>query len=139
MTQNNGYNGYNDYNRNYSGQNQQQGYRQNNPGYDNGNYYQNPMFPPYQEYTQNNPFNCGPTGKSRGIFCILAFFFGTIGLQYFYAGKTLGGVLSIIISIVTCGAWAIIPMLQGIILLWNYPNEEFYNKFIASNSGFPLF
>lgn len=109
--------------------------------YQQQNYGQQPYGQPqpYGDSAFNNPFNCGPTGKSRGVFCILALILGSIGLHYFYAGKTVGGILTILLMCVTCGAWAIIPLLQGIIILWNHTNEEFYYKFIASNSTFPLF
>lgn len=116
------------YNQQY---NQQQGYQQQG--------YQQPYTRPYVESTINNAFNCGPEGKSRGIFCLLALVAGTIGLHYFYINKVTAAILTIVLTIVTCGCWAIIPILQGIIILWNHTNEEFDRKFVASNSSFPLF
>lgn len=151
-----------DYNQNYNqqgynqqGYNQQQGYQQQ--GYQQQGYqqgynqqynqqqgyqqqgYQQPYTRPYVESTINNAFNCGPEGKSRGIFCLLALVAGTIGLHYFYINKVTAAILTIVLTIVTCGCWAIIPILQGIIILWNHTNEEFDRKFVASNSSFPLF
>ncbi len=146
-----------DYNQNYNqqgynqqGYNQQQGYQQQ--GYQQGynqqynqqqgyqqQGYQQPYTRPYVESTINNAFNCGPEGKSRGIFCLLALVAGTIGLHYFYINKVTAAILTIVLTIVTCGCWAIIPILQGIIILWNHTNEEFDRKFVASNSSFPLF
>ncbi len=116
------------YNQQY---NQQQGYQQQG--------YQQSYTRPYVESTINNAFNCGPEGKSRGIFCLLALVAGTIGLHYFYINKVTAAILTIVLTIVTCGCWAIIPILQGIIILWNHTNEEFDRKFVASNSSFPLF
>lgn len=116
------------YNQQY---NQQQGYQQQG--------YQQSYTRPYVESTINNAFNCGPEGKSRGIFCLLALVAGSIGLHYFYINKVTAAILTIVLSIVTCGCWAIIPILQGIIILWNHTNEEFDRKFVASNSSFPLF
>ena len=114
-------------------------YQQQN--YGQPNYGQQPYGQPqpYADSAFNNPVNCGPTGKSRGIFCLLALVLGSIGLHYFYAGKAAGGIITILLTLITCGAWAIIPLLQGIIILWNQSNEEFYYKFVASNSTFPLF
>lgn len=150
-----------DYNQNYNqqgynqqGYNQQQGYQQQDyqQGYQqayNQQYnqqqgyqqqgYQQSYTRPYVESTINNAFNCGPEGKSRGIFCLLALVAGSIGLHYFYINKVTAAILTIVLTIVTCGCWAIIPILQGIIILWNHTNEEFDRKFVASNSSFPLF
>lgn len=147
-----------DYNQNYNqqgynqqGYNQQQGYQQQGyqqgynqqQGYQQQGYqqqgYQQPYTRPYVESTINNAFNCGPEGKSRGIFCLLALVAGTIGLHYFYINKVTAAILTIVLTIVTCGCWAIIPILQGIIILWNHTNEEFDRKFVASNASFPLF
>lgn len=116
------------YNQQY---NQQQGYQQQG--------YQQSYTRPYVESTINNAFNCGPEGKSRGIFCLLALVAGSIGLHYFYINKVTAAILTIVLTIVTCGCWAIIPILQGIIILWNHTNEEFDRKFVASKSSFPLF
>lgn len=121
------------YNQQY---NQQQGYQQQ--GYQQQGYQQS-YTRPYVESTINNAFNCGPEGKSRGIFCLLALVAGSIGLHYFYINKVTAAILTIVLTIVTCGCWAIIPILQGIIILWNHTNEEFDRKFVASNSSFPLF
>lgn len=146
-----------DYNQNYSqqgynqqGYSQQQGYQQQgyqqayNQQYNQQQGYQQQGYQqsytrPYVESTINNAFNCGPEGKSRGIFCLLALVAGSIGLHYFYINKVTAAILTIVLTIVTCGCWAIIPILQGIIILWNHTNEEFDRKFVASNSSFPLF
>lgn len=141
-----------DYNQNYNqqgynqqGYSQQQGYQQQgyqqayNQQYNQQQGYQQSYTRPYVESTINNAFNCGPEGKSRGIFCLLALVAGSIGLHYFYINKVTAAILTIVLTIVTCGCWAIIPILQGIIILWNHTNEEFDRKFVASNSSFPLF
>ena len=86
------------YNQQY---NQQQGYQQQG--------YQQSYTRPYVESTINNAFNCGPEGKSRGIFCLLALVAGSIGLHYFYINKVTAAILTIVLPIVTCGCWAIIP------------------------------
>lgn len=141
-----------DYNQNYNqqgynqqGYSQQQGYQQQgyqqayNQQYNQQQGFQQSYTRPYVESTINNAFNCGPEGKSRGIFCLLALVAGSIGLHYFYINKVTAAILTIVLTIVTCGCWAIIPILQGIIILWNHTNEEFDRKFVASNSSFPLF
>lgn len=135
-------NNYNQGNYNQQGYNQQ-GYQQQgyNPGYNQG--YQQPGYGysmrPYKETTANNAFNCGPEGKARGIFAILALIGGTIGLHYFYVNKVAAAIITIVLVFVTCGLWAIIPFLQGILGLWTMTNEEFDRKYVCSTSAFPLF
>lgn len=120
---------------------QQQGYQQQ--GYQQGAYQQNyrAYTRPYVENTANNAFNVGPEGKSRGVFAILALVCGSIGLQYFYINKAVGGILTILLVLVTCGAWAIINLIQGIIVLWAMSNADFDRKFVApgTSSAFPIF
>lgn len=93
--------------------------------------------------------NCGtnihpdiPTGnvavKDRTLAGIFAILFGTLGIQYFYVGKITAGILSILISICTCGLWEIITLVQGILML-TMSDEDFYRKYITSTSTFPLF
>lgn len=116
---------------------QQQGYQQGyNQGYQQP--YQQPMRP-YVETTNNNAFNCGPEGKSRGVYAIFALMLGSIGLHYFYINKVGAGIITILLVLITCGAWAVLPVIQGILAFWNMTNEEFDRKFVATNSFFPFF
>lgn len=116
----------------------QQGYQQQG-GYRQQQGYQQPYCRPYVEDTKNNAFNCGPEGKCRGVYAILAMVLGSLGLHYFYCNKIGGGILTIVLVCVTCGAWAVLPIIQGIVALWSMTNEEFDRKFITSTSFFPLF
>lgn len=116
---------------------QQQGYQQGyNQGYQQP--YQQPMRP-YVETTNNNAFNCGPEGKSRGVYAIFALMLGSIGLHYFYINKIGAGIITILLVLITCGAWAVLPVIQGILAFWTMSNEEFDRKFVATNSFFPFF
>lgn len=146
-----GYGQQQNYNQTYNqqgyqqqgGYQQQQGYQQGyNQGYQQQGYqqrpYQQPMRP-YVETTSNNAFNCGPEGKCRGVYAIFALILGSIGLHYFYINKVGAGILTIVLVGITCGAWAILPVIQGILALWNMTNEEFDRKFVATNSFFPFF
>jgi len=95
---------------------------------DNGGYaYGNDAFSP-----------SGPEGKSRGVAGLLAILIGTLGVHYFYLGKVGGGILTIILSFVTCGLWGIIVLIQGILMLC-MTNEEFERKYVTNSSTFPLF
>lgn len=98
--------------------------------------------PPYDAYSQNydrnNAFDEGPEGKSRGVAALLAILLGGLGIQYFYLGKTTAGFLTILLSIVTCGVWQVLMLIQGI-LMFCMTNAEFRRKFVLSNSTLPLF
>ncbi len=130
------YNNYNGYNPN-SGHNPN-GYNAGpNPNYG----YNNPGgYPPGTGNNLNNigPFDEGPTGKSRGVAGLLAIFLGTLGIQYFYLGKTTAGILAIVLSLVSCGALSILWLIQGIMMI-AMSESEFERKFIYSASSFPLF
>lgn len=92
-----------------------------------------------QEYFQrNNAFDSGPTGKSRGIAALLAIFLGGLGIQYFYLGKTTAGILSILLSLITCGLWEIVTLIQGILMLC-MTNADFNQKYVENPSNFPVF
>lgn len=87
----------------------------------------------------DNAFDaCGPEGKSRGVAALLAIFLGGLGIQYFYLGKATAGILSIVLSLVTCGCWSIIAFIQGILMLC-MSNEQFRMKYVTNPSTFPVF
>lgn len=90
-------------------------------------------------YERNNAFDSEPvSGKSRGVAALLAIFLGGLGVQYFYLGKTTGGLLTILLTIVTCGIWEIITLIQGILMLC-MDNRTFCQKYVNSTSTMPLF
>lgn len=101
-----------------------------NPGYN----YQGA----YQQWYQNDAFASGPGGKSRGVAALLAIFLGGLGIQYFYLGKVMAGILSIVITLCTCGIWEILTLIQGI-LMFCMDNQTFEQKYVNTNSSFPLF
>ena len=86
----------------------------------------------------NDPFQSGPEGKSRGITALLAIFLGTLGVQYFYLGKNTAGIISIILSLVSCGLWEIITIIQGI-LMFCMTNEQFRAKYVLNQATMPIF
>ena len=76
---------------------------------------------------------------SKKTLCgIMAILFGTLGVQYFILGKIGGGLVTILLSIVTCGLWEILMIVQGVLML-TMSDEEFYRKYVASPSFMPLF
>ena len=87
----------------------------------------------------NNPFdNCGPEGKCRGVAALFAILLGGFGVQYFYLGKIMAGVLSILINLCTCGVWSLVMLVQGI-LMFCMDNQTFRAKYVLTTSQFPLF
>lgn len=55
---------------------------------------------------------------SQRILCgVLGILFGGLGIHRFILGDTKGGVLRIVISIVTCGMGSLIGFIEGIIYL----------------------
>lgn len=69
---------------------------------------------------------------------LLAIFLGGLGIQYFYLGKVMAGILSIVITLCTCGIWEILTLIQGI-LMFCMDNQTFEQKYVNTNSSFPLF
>lgn len=122
---------------------QQQGYQQQQQGYQQQGYQQQG----YQQQYANKPpvnygnvFDPGPSGKSRGVTALLAIFLGTLGIHYFYVGKTVPGVVFILVSLVTCfSLTAIASLVQGVLLLTSTTEEDFENKWINPVNSFPLF
>ena len=90
-------------------------------------------------YDANNAFDsCGPEGKSRGVAALLAILLGGLGIQYFYLGKVSAGIICIVLTIVTCGLWEIVTLIQGI-LMFCMTNAQFRQKYVTTNASFPLF
>ena len=90
-------------------------------------------------FVRNNPFDSDPqSGKSRGVTALLAIFLGGLGIQYFYLGKVTAGLLTILLTIVTCGLWEIVTLIQGI-MMFCMDNRSFCQKYVETNKSFPLF
>ncbi|MDE6297713.1 MAG: GYF domain-containing protein [Muribaculaceae bacterium] len=70
-----------------------------------------------------------------GIFAIIL---GGLGIQYFIIGKTAAGLLTILLTIVTCGLWEILTFIQGILML-TMSDADFKRKYVDSTSTLPLF
>lgn len=96
---------------------------------------------PQQSYQQmnDNAFDpCGPEGKSRGVAALLAILLGGFGIQYFYLGKAVAGIISIVLTAVTCGLWSVVMLVQGI-LMFCMTNQQFRQKYVLTTSTLPLF
>lgn len=85
-------------------------------------------------YGQNNFANSGKSNIAAGL---LAIFLGYLGIQYFYIGKVSAGLITILLSIVTCGMWEVVTLIQGIYML-TLTQEQFDNKYVYTTSTFPI-
>ena len=86
----------------------------------------------------NGLFDDGPEGKSRGVAMLLAIFTGSLGLHYFYLGKTTGGIVYLIITLFSCGTvTGLLGLIQGIIML-GMTNEEFRRHYVLNPSSMPF-
>lgn len=77
--------------------------------------------------------------ESKRILCgVMAIVLGGLGIQYFIMGKTAGGFLTILLTLVTCGLWEIVVFIQGIMMLC-MSDSEFMTKYVNSPKTLPLF
>ena len=99
---------------------------------------QQPPQQPYGQYVANDPFAVGPEGKSRGIAALLAIFLGWLGIHYFYLGKTTGGIVFLLISVLSCcSVTSVLGLIQGI-MMFCMTNEEFNRRYVTTPSSFPF-
>lgn len=79
-----------------------------------------------------------PYEKDKIVAGLLAIFLGGLGIHYFYMGKTVAGILSIVFTLVSCGIWQVVMFIQGVLML-TMTDEAFRGKYIGNDSTFPLF
>lgn len=82
--------------------------------------------------------NSNDMGSKKTICGIMAIILGGLGIQYFILGKVGGGLVTILLTAVTCGLWSILTLVQGILML-TMSEEQFYRKYVNSQSFMPLF
>lgn len=95
----------------------------------------------YQQQFYGQPGNnyyVSQSGKDKTAAGILAILLGGLGVQYFYLGKIGAGFLTIILTLITCGLWEILMIVQGVLML-TMSQQEFDTKFVYSDSTLPLF
>ena len=69
--------------------------------------------------------------SNKKVLCgVMALILGQLGVHKFILGYVGAGILQIIISILTCGIGAIIPVIEGIVYLTK-TDEEFYQTYIV--------
>ena len=92
-------------------------------------------------YNSNGKANIENTEvNSKKILCgIMAIILGGLGVQYFCMGnKVAAGFITILLSIVTCGLWEIVTLVQGIMMLC-MTDSDFKRKYLDNPATFPLF
>ena len=90
--------------------------------------------PPYGQPGYQQPYTSG----KRIAAGVLAIVLGWLGIQYFICGKVGAGFITILLSLVTCGAWEIVTFVQGILMLC-MSDQEFDAKYVYNDKVFPLF
>lgn len=93
----------------------------------------------YGQQTQN----CGyqpafRPSKDKVAAGVLAILLGGLGVHYFYLGKVGAGLITILLSLVTCGIWQVVMLVQGIIML-TMDDWQFQQKYVDNPSFMPLF
>lgn len=74
-------------------------------------------------------------GADKKVLCgILGILFGGLGIHRFILGDTTGGIIRIIITVVTCGFGQIIGIIEGIIYLTK-SDEEFVSLYIEQKKA----
>ena len=91
-----------------------------------------------QPYSQQSysPFNSPPMPieSKKTLAGVLGIFLGAFGIHKFVLGYTTEGILTIVISIFTCGIGGIIGLVEGIIYLTK-SDEEFIRTYQINKRG----
>lgn len=129
-----------------------------------------PAYPPQNNYQPSQwsyriiPGYIRQTDKSKIVFALLSFFFGSFGVQYFYIGKNTAGAvtliasmllgsiilaITLILSIFTfglsflalaalLGILELVTLIQTIVVLC-MSDEKFERNFVLTDKTFPIF
>ena len=99
-------------------------------------YQQGPQQQYQQAYQQPNNYQPAPSEKSKVTAAILAILIGGLGIHYFYLGKTTGGIVFLLLC--CTGIPSLLALIQGIMML-TMTEEQFQQKYVYTESSFPLF
>lgn len=73
-----------------------------------------------------------PAGAEKKVLCgVLGILLGALGVHRFVLGDTKGGILRIVITVVTCGIGSVIGLVEGIIYLTK-SDEDFVQTYIQN-------
>lgn len=65
---------------------------------------------------------------------IMGILFGGLGIHKFVLGYTSEGIIQLVASVITCGIFSIVGLIEGIIYLTK-SDEEFYETYQANKRG----
>lgn len=119
----------------------QQAYQQPQGGYQQQQQYQQqyqqgPQQQYQQAYQQPNNYQPAPGEKSKVTAGVLALLLGGLGIHYFYLGKSTGGIVFLLLC--CTGIPSLLAFVQGIMML-TMTDEQFLQKYVYTESSFPLF
>lgn len=73
-----------------------------------------------------------PQGADKKVLCgVLGIVLGGLGIHRFVLGDTKGGIIRLVLTLVTCGAASIVGLIEGIIYLTK-SDEEFVETYIVN-------
>ena len=75
-----------------------------------------------------------PGADKKVLAGLMGILLGGFGVHRFVLGDTSGGLIRIVISVVTCGAGGIIGLIEGIIYLTK-SDEDFVQTYIVEKKG----
>jgi len=79
--------------------------------------------------------NNKPAGADKKVLAgVLGILFGGLGIHRFILGDATGGLIRIVITIVTCGFGSIVGLIEGIIYLTK-SDEEFVRTYIVEKKA----
>lgn len=86
---------------------------------------------PIEDWNQPQP----PKQDNKKVLAgIMGILFGGLGIHKFVLGYTSEGIIQLIVSIVTCGIFSIVGLIEGIIYLTK-TDEEFYQTYQVNKKG----
>ena len=75
-----------------------------------------------------------PGAEKKLVAGILGILLGGLGIHRFYLGDTTGGIIRIVITVVTCGFGSLIGLVEGIIYLVK-SDKDFVETYINQKKG----
>lgn len=77
--------------------------------------------------------------ESKRIPCgVLALLLGGFGIHYFVINKGIAGIITIVLTLITCGIWSLVTFVQGIMILC-MSDRKFEEKYVNNIDAFPIF
>ena len=90
---------------------------------------------PDDDYEDDRPARRGGGEENKKVVAgILALLLGGFGVHKFYLGYTTAGIIQLVVTFVTCGLGAVIPLVEGIIYLTK-SDRDFYDTYQAGQKA----